>query len=53
MKQRYAGRVNGDSYEVLAPDGGVAKTMTLAEARADTKLAAAIERNGWEAIPEE
>jgi hypothetical protein len=53
VKQRFVGRVNGDNYEVLNPDGGVGKVMTLAEARTDTKLAAAIERNGWEAVPEE
>lgn len=53
MKQRYAGRVAGGNYEVLDPAGGVVKQMTLAAARTDSKLKAAIERNGWDAIPEE
>lgn len=53
MKQRITGRVNGGSYEILATDGGVMQVFTLEQARTDTKLAAAIKRNGWPAIPEE
>jgi hypothetical protein len=53
MKQRYAGRVNGDNYEVLEPGGGVVRQIPLGEARQDSKLAASIKRNGWEAIPDE
>lgn len=53
MKQRFAGRVRGGLYEVLNPAGGVVKEIPLDEARGDTRLAAAIERNGWEPIPEE
>jgi len=53
MKQRFTGRINGDVYEVLAPDGGVSVRMPLSAARQDTKLKAAIERNGWPAIPAE
>ena len=52
MKQRIAGRVNGENYEVVYPDGSVMKQIPLGEARNDTQLAAAIQRNGWEAIPE-
>lgn len=48
MKQRITGRVNGSNYEVVSPDGNV-KVIPLTEA--DTKLRAAIERNGWEALP--
>jgi hypothetical protein len=51
VKKRFGGRVRGGLYEILAPDGGVIKQLTLADARNDTKLAAAIQRNGWEAIP--
>jgi hypothetical protein len=52
VKQRQTGSVNGDNYEIRAPDGGLIWQRSLAEARSDTKLAAAIKRNGWEAIPE-
>jgi hypothetical protein len=52
MKQRQTGRVNGDHYEVLSPDGGLVWQRPLAEARGDTQLAAAIKRNGWEELPE-
>lgn len=48
MKLRVVGRVNGSNYEVVSPDGNV-KAIPLAEA--DSKLRAAIERNGWEALP--
>lgn len=50
MKQRFAGRVSGEFYEVTRPDGSVALRTPLGEA--DRKLKAAIERNGWEKIPE-
>jgi len=52
MKQRITGRVNGGHYEVVGTNGAVMKQIPLAEARADTKVQAAIKRNGWEAIPE-
>jgi hypothetical protein len=50
MSQRITGRVNGEHYEVLSPAGEVLKRMTLDEARNDSKLKAAIERNGWERV---
>lgn len=53
MKQRIQGRVSGGNYQIVHPDGGVASETPLKDARNDTKLAAAIKRNGWEAIPEE
>jgi hypothetical protein len=49
MKQRITGRVNGSNYEVVSPAGDVMKSIPLSEA--DSKLRAAIERNGWEALP--
>ena len=52
MKKRITGRVNGDRYEILDTEGGVTRSMSLGEARADSKLAAAIKRNGWEGIPD-
>lgn len=52
MKQRYAARVSGDNYEVLDPAGEVVRSIALADARTDSKLAAAINRNGWPAVPE-
>ena len=52
-KQRILGRVNGDNYEIVHPDGGVVSEVPLKDARTDTKLAAAIKRNGWEPVPEE
>jgi hypothetical protein len=48
VKQRITGRVNGHNYEVVSPSGNVMKTIPLAEA--DSKLRAAIQRNGWEQI---
>lgn len=48
MKKRITGRVSGANYEVLSPDGDVVKQIPLEEA--DSKLKAAIERNGWEKI---
>jgi hypothetical protein len=50
MKQRITGKVNGANYEVLSPTGDVMKSVPLDEARNDSKLMAAIERNGWEKI---
>lgn len=38
-------------YVIRGPQG-VVKEIPLSEARDDTKLAAAIKRNGWEAIPD-
>lgn len=52
MKQRIEGRVIGNRYQVHAADGGVMLDKALDEARGDTALAAAIKRNGWQAIPE-
>lgn len=48
---RIEGRNENGGY-VVAHEG-VLKRYTLEEARADTKLAAAIKRNGWEPIAEE
>lgn len=45
---RTEGRIVGDRYEVS--HGGVLRTYTLDEARADRKLRKAIERNGWEKL---
>lgn len=53
MKMRIEGRVVGGRYKVHDADGGVLTDVTLDEARADSRLAAAIKRNGWEAIPNE
>jgi hypothetical protein len=53
VKQRIIGRVNGDNYEVVLPSGEVNQTIPLEEAKQDTKLAAAIRRNGWQQLPEE
>jgi hypothetical protein len=49
---RIVGRVNGNNYEVVYPDGSVMKSIPLNEAARDEKLKAAIQRNGWEALPE-
>lgn len=51
MKQRREGRVNGLNYEVVEPDGSVIVQLPLPDARNDTKLAAAIVRNGWQKLP--
>lgn len=53
MKVRITGRVNGDNYEIVGVDGSVTQQIPLADASKDTKLAAAIKRNGWEALPDE
>jgi hypothetical protein len=50
VSQRITGRVNGQNYEVLSPAGDILKQMTLDEARFDSKLKAAIVRNGWEGL---
>ena len=52
MKLRIEGRIVGSMYEVVQPDGSVISQMPLDIARKDAKLAAAIKRNGWQAIPE-
>lgn len=52
-KQRIQGRVQGGNYVIVHPDGGIVSETPLRDARTDKKLASAIERNGWEAIPEE
>lgn len=53
MKERIRGRVSGDHYEIVHPGAEVISSTPLSDARKDTKLAAAIKRNGWEPIPEE
>lgn len=52
MKLRREGRVNGLNYEVVEADGSVIVQTPLFDARNDTKLRAAIERNGWPKVPE-
>lgn len=52
MKQRIEGRIVGSMYEIVQPGGSVVSQTPLADARKDTKLAAAIKRNGWQDIPE-
>ena len=47
---RVEGKVVGNNY-VVSHDG-VLRTYTLEEARADKKLLKAIERNGWQQLPE-
>lgn len=47
---RIEGRVEGDFYVVA--HAGTLRKIPLAEARGDTKLAAAIKRNGWQGIPD-
>jgi len=50
MKEgRIEGRVENSLYVIRGPSG-VMKQIPLDEAREDTKLAAAIRRNGWETI---
>lgn len=44
--------MNGSVYEIRHPDGSVVKQIPLADARGDSKLAAAIKRNGWEGLPD-
>lgn len=45
---RIEGKVEGEYYTVTGPN--VRKRIPLDEARADSKLMAAIKRNGWEPI---
>lgn len=52
MKKRITGHVVGGDYEIHDTAGGVIRRVSLSEARGDTKLIAAIVRNGWEAIPD-
>lgn len=52
-KQRIQGRVQGNNYEIVHPDGSVVSQVPLKDARTDKNLASAIDRNGWQAIPEE
>jgi len=52
VKQRREGRVWEGNYEIVEHDGSVIAQIPLADARNDSKLAAAIVRNGWPAIPE-
>ncbi len=53
IKQRILGRVQGSNYEIVHPDGSIVSQTPLSDARNDTKLAAAIKRNGWDPVPEE
>lgn len=48
-KTRIEGRRNGNTYEVVR-DGAVISSVPLTEAQSDSKLAAAIKRNGWEQL---
>ena len=48
---RLEGRVEHSQYVIRGPQG-VVKEIQLDQAREDRKLAAAIQRNGWEAIPD-
>ena len=48
MKERIVGRVVDGHYEVV----GTSYRKPLDEAQSDTKLIAAIKRNGWEPLPE-
>lgn len=52
MKKRITGRINRErgEYEVVGLEGEVVKAIPLDDARNDSKLAAAIERNGWEKL---
>lgn len=52
-KERILGRIREGNYEIVHPDGSVVSQTPLSDARGDTKLAAAIKRNGWKALPEE
>lgn len=52
MKLRRIGRVNGGCYEVVENCGSVIMQVPLSDARGDSKLLAAIKRNGWQEIPE-
>ena len=52
MKQRIEGRRSGNMYQIIGLDGSVISAIPIDEARNDRKLAAAIKRNGWEAIDE-
>jgi hypothetical protein len=46
---RIEGRVHHSHYVITGPQG-VMKEIPLDDARADRKLAAAIQRNGWEPL---
>lgn len=46
---RLEGRIHHGNYIVVGPQG-VVKEIPLEQARSDSKLAAAIQRNGWEPI---
>lgn len=49
--KRITGHVEEGHYVIRDTSGGVNRMIPLDDARADTKLRAAIERNGWKAIP--
>lgn len=48
---RLEGRVEHSQYVIRGPQG-VMKQIPLEEARGDRQLASAIQRNGWEEIPD-
>jgi hypothetical protein len=48
---RIEGGVEYSQYVIRGPQG-VLKQIPLTEARGDRKLLSAIERNGWEGIPD-
>lgn len=48
---RIEGRVEHSQYVIRGPQG-VMKQIPLRDAKGDRKLLAAIERNGWEGIPD-
>ena len=48
---RLEGRMENGQYVIRGPQG-VVKEIPLEDAREDKKLAAAIQRNGWEGIPD-
>lgn len=48
---RLEGRMEHRQYVIRGPRGAV-KEIPLDQAREDSRLAAAIRRNGWEAIPD-
>lgn len=49
-KTRIEGCRNGNMYEVVGVDGAVISSVPLTEAQGDSKLKAAIKRNGWESV---
>lgn len=50
VKERIIGRIRAGNYEIVHPGDVVVKAIPLVEAKEDSKLLAAIKRNGWEAL---